>query len=399
MNTYKVQINSETFFSTTTRYTITKWEPCSTIIVTIAGQNVVAEFGPERTKTYDTPNVTVSEVKNLELVPTERTLKINWDEPERGKLCVTGYRVVIWDTATNNPIYDHENAIMFLVLEDMKACRGITVQVTPLSKTGDGILLSKDTKILPRAATALTPVQSIDTQSRSLKLKTLFDDEFYLCPLEEIKVTCVQNSTDVSTVQIVELGGVVPEKNLPFEVVVGDLEPYEAYNCFASVKMMMNESELCLWSPASFSTTINTLEDCKLNCLNCFVLDIIITIGFISKIVSEKPAELNIANQGHNTIKITWTTPLKPNGKITHYEVKILEMHPLYYVPAHCLHEPLAFNTSVVEKEWRVEDMRPHTAYKIKVRAINGAGLGEEAQIGAQTDPYSELISTQFCSP
>lgn len=83
--------------------------------------------------------------------------------------------------------------------------------------------------------------------------------------------------------------------------------------------------------------------------------------------------------------------PLAPNGKITYYDFRILELHPLYYVPVHCSleHEAFKWNTSLLEREQQVDNIKPHTLYKIKVRAINGAGLGLETQIFAQTEPYS----------
>lgn len=106
----------------------------------------------------------------------------------------------------------------------------------------------------------------------------------------------------------------------------------------------------------------------------------------------EKPTELTIVNRAHNALKFTWSNPLKPNGRITYYDIKVSEIHPLYYVPKHCQeeHESFRANKTTLETNLQVDDIRPHTLYKIKVRAVNGAGLGEETQIVAKTEPYSE---------
>lgn len=258
---YKVQINSAMDFSNTTSIKWATWEPCYHINVTIAGQNLNAELGVEKKKTFETPAGVISEVNNLKLEPTDKTLVVTWDEPTKSKSCVTAYRVVVWDSDTQETVYDHENEQMMANLADMKACQKLTVQVTPISRTGDGVLLKKETEIFQRAASALSPVKAVETQSRQLKLATMFVDGLYLCPINELKVTCVPEGGNAAPkVQSVHLISKVPAVNETFEVVVHALEPYVRYDCSASVKNVFGS-----WSSDSFNTTLQTLEDCMLH--------------------------------------------------------------------------------------------------------------------------------------
>lgn len=119
-STYIVKINDESFTATITELKDFKWEPCSSVSVTVIAQNSDGVQGKETNKKATAPYAKISEVLNLNAVTTDKTLKINWDEPEKSKYCVSGYRVVVWDRDTKEVIYDHENDTMFVFLEEMK---------------------------------------------------------------------------------------------------------------------------------------------------------------------------------------------------------------------------------------------------------------------------------------
>lgn len=66
------------------------------------------------------------------------------------------------------------------------------------------------------------------------------------------------------------------------------------------------------------------------------------------------------------------------------------ELDPLYHVPKRCDEKKLRINTTLVEKEFRVENVKAYTSYEISVRAINGAGVGKEIVVTDETEPYGE---------
>lgn len=254
-STYILKINDESFTASTNEFSDLKWEPCSSISVTITAQNSDGVQGIEANQKFAAPYAKISEVKNLNAVPTDKTLKINWDEPEKSKYCVSGYRVVVWDVDTAEVIYDHENETMFVFLEEMKACQSLTVQVTPLSSQGEGALLQQNATIQERASLPLAPVQAIEINSRSLRLRTTFEDDKYLCPLQEIQMKCVDSHDNIKS-QITKLNRMTPERDLTFDLLVENMEPYEKYTCSATIQNVHDS-----WSAPSFSQTIQTLED------------------------------------------------------------------------------------------------------------------------------------------
>lgn len=252
---YKLQLNDKTSLVSELRYEVSDWEPCHVLNVTIAAQNTDGETGPEKFQSFKTPQGIVSSVTEMQVITTEKTLQVKWQEPEKSKHCVTGYRVVIWDEVDKGVIYSHENESMFLVLEEMKACWNLMVQVTPLAKSGDGLPSQLEAVIKPRAPGVLSPVKSIEILSRSLKLQTTFDDEHYLCSLQDIQITCVDTG-NIAIMVNQDLKKMLPKRNQTFDLLVEGLRPYEQYECFAQ---LTNSFDLV--SPPSFNTTHQTLED------------------------------------------------------------------------------------------------------------------------------------------
>lgn len=363
--TYALKINGESFTATSDKYSDFKWEACAAVTIVVAAQNSEGTKGEETKTTSTAPHESIPKVQNLEANPTDKSLRISWDEPEKSKKCVTGYRVVVWEAESNKIVFDHENNTMFVFLDTkIKACETLTVQVTPLSTKGDGMLDHITTTIQERAPAALTPVQSVEIHSRSLKLSSSFDDDLYNCALKEVRMTCV-DSYDVAKIKTQSLDSVVPEKNLSFELLVEHLQPFERYTCFATV--MNTHGSI---SPSSFNMTIQTLED-----------------------VSDPPVDLKVEDFSHEHFRLTWKDPLKPYGKVSHYQVVISEQEPCYYVPEHCLHIRPKFhlNTTVVNLEFLIRtEIRPSTSYEVSVQAVNGAGLGAPNIIFVETRPFGE---------
>lgn len=241
-----------------TRFEVANWEPCTLLNVKVAAVNTDGITGEFVAKAIDTPVVEISPVKNLLVETTEKTLRLNWDEPLTAARCVAAYRVVVWDTDSLEIIYHIENETMFLVLEEMKACQKLTVQVTPIGpKAAEGKLIQRETEIKERVPGILSPLQTIEAHSRYLELRTIFNDNSYLCRLQLLKVTC-QTSNNLTRTQTKDLNSMVPVTEQAFEIMVQDLEPYEQYTCAARLQTISGS-----WSNPSFDVAIQTLEDSK----------------------------------------------------------------------------------------------------------------------------------------
>lgn len=98
-----------------------------------------------------------------------------------------------------------------------------------------------------------------------------------------------------------------------------------------------------------------------------------------------------------DSLKFSWKDPRAPNGRITHYSVRIVEIKALYHIPAHCKgHDKFILNTTVVEPEIQLDALKPFTMYEIVVRAVNGAGFGNDTILTGQTKAHSK---SQQCRP
>ncbi|CAN7996464.1 unnamed protein product, partial [Ixodes hexagonus] len=89
--------------------------------------------------------------------------------------------------------------------------------------------------------------------------------------------------------------------------------------------------------------------------------------------------------RGHTSLELTWTEPLCHGSDITHYVVEVTETGPLSSSsasapsPAMLASSPsaLALSTHVAETtQLLVSSLRPETAYKVRVQAVNGVGSG-----------------------
>lgn len=81
---------------------------------------------------------------------------------------------------------------------------------------------------------------------------------------------------------------------------------------------------------------------------------------------------------------------MRPNGRITHYEVHVEEVRHLYHVPAHCEDgSEIPRNDTTIKQEF-LFNAKPYTLYEISVRAVNGAGTGDVVKIKGATEPFSE---------
>lgn len=91
-------------------------------------------------------------------------------------------------------------------------------------------------------------------------------------------------------------------------------------------------------------------------------------------------------------MKWDWTEPVKPNGRITHYAIRVKEIMALYYLPEYCRQsdKTLSIDTTSVQKEYRVDNLNPYTTYELSISGINGAGAGEDYTLIGQTQSYGE---------
>lgn len=259
VNAYRVQVNGESVIVAEPQHDIKIWESCAVLTVKVSAQNMAGEAGTEMTKEIQTPEGSISEVTNLNIITTEKTLRITWDEPLNSPKCVTAYHVLVWDTKSLESIYDLEKEEqMFLFLEELKACQEVSVQIVPVGQRPSvGQLIRKDTVMKNRAPGPLTPLKSLEIKSRALKLQTTFQDHNYMCPFELITLTCRNQVDAVKTVQT-KLDSMIPVTEEIFELYIDELDPYEQYTCHTILQNVFNE-----WSNPSFETTFQTLEDRK----------------------------------------------------------------------------------------------------------------------------------------
>lgn len=259
---YKVQVTGmDLQIVTNTKFEIPLIESCQLLSVRVSAQNVESVSGPETTKDFTTAEGHISEVTNLSVEATEKTLKLVWEVPLKGKLCVTSYRVRVWVAGSLESIHEATTENTFLIVEDMNACQKVEVQIVPLGQNSDeGESVQNQIEMKERAPGQLTPLQPVDIYSRGLKLRTTLEDPHYFCPLSVLQVTCRDSADAMKTVYL-ELKQVVPKISTSFEIAVEDLEPYEQYICTAMVKNNFGS-----WSAASYDVPFTTLEDREFNC-------------------------------------------------------------------------------------------------------------------------------------
>lgn len=87
--------------------------------------------------------------------------------------------------------------------------------------------------------------------------------------------------------------------------------------------------------------------------------------------------------RGHTSLELTWAQPLCHGSDITHYVVEVTEMGPLSSSsasapsPAATATSSSPASTHVAETtRLSVSSLRPETAYKVRVQAVNGVGSG-----------------------
>lgn len=259
-NTYSLLINGESVVvdpQHSTSYQLAHWEPCTLLTVKIAAVNADGVYGASSTKSIETPSVAISEVTKLNVETTEKSLRMNWEEPEVGPRCVAEYTVTIWDRNSLEVLYTHTNNTMFVVLEEMKSCRELTVQVTPIgTNAAEGQLTQQNVQIKERAPHQMEPLELIEAYSRSLKFKASFNDANYACALKQVLVTCHDNSS--TTTQFLDLGAVLPEIGQTFEITLDSLEPYVTYKCSSTLENIFGS-----WSIPSYDHNVQTKEDRK----------------------------------------------------------------------------------------------------------------------------------------
>ncbi|EEC04639.1 factor for adipocyte differentiation, putative [Ixodes scapularis] len=87
--------------------------------------------------------------------------------------------------------------------------------------------------------------------------------------------------------------------------------------------------------------------------------------------------------RGHTSLELTWAQPPCHGSDITHYVVEVTEMGPLSSSSASAA-SPAATSTSFSPASTHVAEttrlsvssLRPETAYKVRVQAVNGVGSG-----------------------
>lgn len=99
-------------------------------------------------------------------------------------------------------------------------------------------------------------------------------------------------------------------------------------------------------------------------------------------------------SRAHDFLQFAWKEPSTPNGRVTHYLVQVIEIDALYHVPEHCdkLPDKFRLNTSTVQTEFLIDAIKPFTLYELSVRAVNGAGAGQDIKITDHTQPYGEQL-------
>lgn len=112
---------------------------------------------------------------------------------------------------------------------------------------------------------------------------------------------------------------------------------------------------------------------------------------------------MTIVAAAPDSLQLSWKDPRTPNGRITHYSVQMVEIKPLYHIPAHCQRPDKNNNrnATVVEPGIQLDALRPFTMYEIVVRAVNGAGVGSDTIITGQTKAHSKFQQYQskgFCA-
>lgn len=110
----------------------------------------------------------------------------------------------------------------------------------------------------------------------------------------------------------------------------------------------------------------------------------------------EPPSNLNVSqSDGLATVLlIAWRPPVRPNGLITKYQVRIEKIEAVYHIPPECAskHVPLKENIAVAEGSLVFEKAQPATRYHIQVCAVNGAGEGQISSEVYETRPSGKLI-------
>lgn len=261
-NSYSLLINGESVAldpQNSTSYQLAYWEPCSLLTVRIAAVNADGVYGASSTKTIDTPSVAISEVTNLNVQTTDKSLQMNWEEPKVGPRCVAEYTVSIWDRNSLEILYTHTNNTMFVVLEEMKSCRELTVQVTPIgTNSAEGRLTQQNVEIKERAPHQMEPLVEIAVESRSLKLQASFNEANYACALKQVIVACRNQDNSSTMEQALKLGSVLPVMGQTFEISLYALEPYVSYKCSARLQNIYGSISI-----PSHDQNVQTLEDRK----------------------------------------------------------------------------------------------------------------------------------------
>lgn len=114
--------------------------------------------------------------------------------------------------------------------------------------------------------------------------------------------------------------------------------------------------------------------------------------------VSEAPTEVEVLSRTSDSLRISWSQPTRPNGRITHYELSIFEAEPKYFIPKHCGYLPnsTATEKTSVQTEFMWEGLLPYTTYIIQVNGVNGAGSGKHGVLYAETEESGNIFFPQI---
>ena len=83
---------------------------------------------------------------------------------------------------------------------------------------------------------------------------------------------------------------------------------------------------------------------------------------------------------GSTTIRVYWRDTPEPNGVVTKYSFRYWAKDPTW---DH--HRGVQFQENENAKQYVLTGLNPYTTYAINVRAVNGAGEGENTRLVAQT--------------
>ncbi|XP_012279804.1 tyrosine-protein phosphatase 10D isoform X2 [Orussus abietinus] len=335
-----------------TEYKAVDLEPCTKYVFTVTTFGKASESaGAEKSATTagikpGSPLSLAAESKNFSLL-------VHWKPPEFGAACVQEYRVNVWDSKNTLTKTTSKTDIE---LTGLKACAMYTIQVLPVSETGDG-----NTPAVTQAKTAASatnpPVLSseeVSVSKNSISMSWQIVNQKNLCPLKSVITICNFTTTDKHGYELVDGESVDKISNGTdsfLKVTVYKLSPFTNYTCHGITVNSAGNSD-----PSS-AVTARTSED-----------------------VPSPPAKLEITDVTETNFTLNWKKPEYLAGYLGNFEVN-LKWEPAYLVPDWCEHGASRTDniTDIDGSSLSYSYVlgMPYSNYSAEIRAKTGAGWGE----------------------